>query len=326
MHPLRLVSYTSGANLPILPGKNTFHSSELFRLYEATEGYAPLLLVAYRKNKPVAKMLATRISSTYLFGYPLYHRLEIYDTGEYFEEEQREATFQEMLTYLTQELNTTSNVIEFRNLSNGLWGYGSFRKNHYFPIDWLRIRNSVHSPKWQDRISNARKRQIQKGLRKGATIEEAKNLEEILAFYKMLKHNYSAKWMKYFPNISFFMAYYQMEEVKPLFRTFLVKYKGKIIGGSVCVYSDNEMAVLFSSGLSKRYYTVYPGVLAVWGILKQAKEEHISHVEFMNVGLPFRKNPYRNFIFQFGGKQTSTRRWFRFRWKFFNKLAEKIYV
>ena len=34
--------YTS----PKLPGTNTFHSTELFHIYEATPGYTPLLIVA----------------------------------------------------------------------------------------------------------------------------------------------------------------------------------------------------------------------------------------------------------------------------------------
>ena len=37
--PLKLTTYYRGSEIPELPGKNTFHSKELFLIYEATPGY-----------------------------------------------------------------------------------------------------------------------------------------------------------------------------------------------------------------------------------------------------------------------------------------------
>ena len=37
------------------------------------------------------------------------------------------------------------------------------------------------------------------------------------------------------------------------------------------------------------------------------------------------KHGYREFVLRFGGKQSSTRRWFLFRWEWLNKLLNKIY-
>ena len=56
--PLKLTTYYHGSNIPELPGKNTFHSLELFHIYEATPGYTPLLIVASEAGRPVAKLLA----------------------------------------------------------------------------------------------------------------------------------------------------------------------------------------------------------------------------------------------------------------------------
>ena len=44
--PLKLTTYYRGSEIPELPGKNTFHSKELFLIYEATPGYAPVFIVA----------------------------------------------------------------------------------------------------------------------------------------------------------------------------------------------------------------------------------------------------------------------------------------
>ena len=37
--PLKLTTYYRGSKVPDLPGTNTFHSTELFRIYEETPGY-----------------------------------------------------------------------------------------------------------------------------------------------------------------------------------------------------------------------------------------------------------------------------------------------
>ena len=102
-------------------------------------------------------------------------------------------------------------------------------------------------------------------------------------------------------------------------------YKEKIIGGSACIYSDDSAYLWFSGGMRKTYALQYPGILAVWKALDDAKQRGYRHLEFMDVGLPFRKHGYREFVLRFGGKQSSTRRWFRFRWNWLNRVLIKMY-
>ena len=44
--PLKLTTYYQGSEIPDFPGTNTFHSKELFQIYEETPGYTPLLIMA----------------------------------------------------------------------------------------------------------------------------------------------------------------------------------------------------------------------------------------------------------------------------------------
>ena len=108
-------------------------------------------------------------------------------------------------------------------------------------------------------------------------------------------------------------------------RIFIVTYKDKVIGGSVCISSNNSAYLWFSGGMRKTYALQYPGILAVWQALRDAKERGYRHLEFMDVGLPFHKHGYREFVLRFGGKQISTRRWFRFRWEWLNRVLIKMY-
>ena len=331
--PLKLTTYYRGEDIPELPGKNTFHSKELFHIYEATPGYIPLLIVAFENDRPVARLLAAiRKSKRWLPAF-LVRQCIVYGTGEVLDEElasdkeKEEEVFGDILKCLTREAARTCVLIEFRNLDNSMFGYRFFRANQYFPVNWLRVRNSLHSSKSAEiRFSPSRLRQIKKGLKNGAKVEVANSPEDIQAFSKMLHKVYSSRIRRYFPNNNFFNHMDKWLIKGDLGKIFVVKYKEKIIGGSVCIYSDENAFLWFSGGMRKTYALQYPGILAVWKALNDAHTRGFRHMEFMDVGLPFRKHGYRDFVLRFGGKQSSTRRWFRISWSWLNKLMIKIYV
>lgn len=326
--PLKLTTYYRGSEIPDFPGTNTFHSKELFQIYEETPGYTPLLIMASEDGKPIARLLAAIRKSIRMFPPSLIKRCEVYGTGEYLTAEaDKEKIFGEMLEHLTTEVLRSSFLIEFRNLENAMFGYKYFRSNKYFPVNWLRVRNSLHSmKKTEDRFSPSRIRQIKKGLKNGAKVEEAHTVEEIHDFSRMLHKVYSSRIRRYFPANDFFRHMNNMLIKGQQAKIFVVKYKEKIIGGSVCIYSGDDAYLWFSGGMRKTYALQYPGVLAVWKALEDAHQRGFRHMEFMDVGLPFRKHGYRDFVLRFGGKQSSTRRWFRINWSWLNKLLVKFYV
>lgn len=331
--PLKLTTYYRGKDIPDLPGNNTFHSKELFQIYESTPGYTPLLIVATEKGRPVARLLAAIRKTKKWLPSSLVKQCVVYGAGEFLNnslpasKEKEEEIFGEMLEHLTQEASRTCILIEFRNLDNSMFGYRFFRKNDFFPVNWLRVRNSLHSTqKAEDRFSPSRIRQIKKGLKNGAKVEEAHTVEEIKEFSRMLHKVYSSRIRRYFPANDFFRHMNSMLIKGKQAKIFIVKYKEKIIGGSVCIYSGDNAFTWFSGGMRKTYALQSPGILAVWKALEDAHERGFRHMEFMDVGLPFRKHGYRDFVLRFGGKQSSTRRWFRISWTWLNNLLVKFYV
>lgn len=325
--PLKLTTYRQGNAIPELPGSDTFHSTELFHIYEATPGYQPIMVVATIDNRTVGKLLGTIRRSKRLSPPGIIKKCEIYGTGEYFDDTlDKEYIFANMLQRLTDEALRNAFMIEFRNLFNSKFGYKAFRTNQYFSINWLRVRNSLHNVnKAEEWFSASRIRQIKKGLKNGACVKEAHTEEEIRNFSHMLHRVYSWKIRRHFPSREFFMQLEKKTMKEERSKTFIVTYKDKIIGGSVCTYSKDSAYLWFSGGMRKTYALQYPGVLAVWKALDYAKQKGYRHLEFMDVGLPFKPHGYRDFILRFGGKQTSTRRWYRFQWKWLNWLLGKFY-
>lgn len=191
--PLKLTTYYHGNDIPELPGNNTFHSTGLFRIYEATPGYTPLLIVASEGERCVAKLLAVVRRSVRMFPPDVIKRCEVYGTGEYFDDTaDKEAIFSELLQRLTDEALRNAFLIEFRNLNNAKFGYKFFRQNRYFAINWMRVYNSLHSVEdVKERFSPSRLRQIRKGLKNGAQVREAHSMEEIMELAR-LRNTYPA--------------------------------------------------------------------------------------------------------------------------------------
>lgn len=326
MKPIRLMTYRRGSTLPPLPGHSLPNSSELFHIYEQTAGYTPLLIVASIDEQPVAKLLAVIRQSARLFPPSVIRRCELFGTGEYFNDSlSKDELFGIMLEHLTGEVLSDCFLIEIRNLPSSLFGYKHFRRNGYFSINWLRVYNSLHSLSPEKRLEPSRLRQIERALASGVTLKQAETEEETEAFLRMLRRNYSSKLRNHFPDLQLFRLLQEKHPNMESAKVFLVEYKERIIGGSFCMYSDDHAYLCFFGGLRKTYAWLHPNVLAVWAAITDAHQKGYKHFEFVDAGLPFRKLGYRNFILSFGGKQVSTRRWFRFRWAWLNKLTCWLY-
>jgi len=84
--PLKLTTYYHGKDIPELTGKNTFHSKELFLIYEATPGYTPLLIVATEDGRPVARLLAAIRKAKKWLPSSLVKHCVVYSEGEFLDE------------------------------------------------------------------------------------------------------------------------------------------------------------------------------------------------------------------------------------------------
>ena len=326
MKPIRLMTYRNGSAIPTLPEQSLSNSSELFQVYGQTPGYTPILVVASTDETPIAKLQAVIRRSVRIFPPSLIKRCEIFGIGEYFNDTySQEELFGLMLEHLTNEVLKDCFLIEFRNLPTALFGYKHFRRNGYFPINRIRVYNSLHNLSPEERLESKRKRQINRSFKYGVTLQEAQTEEDKKTFLQLLKLHYSSKLRKHFPDTKLFQLLTQGSTTGNISRIFTVKYKNRIIGGSFCMYSCDRAYLCFSFGLRKTFAWLHPNTMAIWAALIDAYQRGYTHFEFIDAGLPFQKVGYRNFILSFGGKQVSTRRWFRFRWEWINKLFTKLY-
>lgn len=328
MDEIRLVTYTSSCAIPRdIPGKSLFHSVELFEVFEQTDGYKPFYMVAWRGNNAVARLLAVVRNGRKFISSKFTRRCEIYEPGEFLADDiKRDTLFKSMIDHLSKIIMPHCFIIELRNLPAPLFCYKGLKQCGFFPVTRIKVYNDLDD-QLENNISESRRRQIEKGLSLGATIEVTENTEEILSFAKLLKYIYSPKIFRHFPDLDFFLKLSTKNSGhKDLAKVFLVKFHQKIIGGALCVYSSDTAYLLFSGGMIKSFARIHPGTLAVWGAMNHARKYGYKRFQFMHAGNPFRKYGFRDFILRFGGNQRSTRRWFKFRWRWLNVLLTKLYV
>ena len=320
---LKTTVYRKSKDLPAVEGDNFFHSKRLFDILKHTPRQKPYMVVVEdEQGRIVSHMLGFLRYRTFIFPPFLLIHCSVLSEGVYAESEyHKDELFGEMLKALIKEVNTHTLYIEVSHLSQKMLGYKQLRQLGFYPVNWMSIHNSLHSHAPEERISEKLQRRIDIAHAKGVTTEVVSTEEDFKAFSKLLRHHNILKPKRYIPDDIFFRQMMASGDG----RLFVTKYHGKVIGCSACAYSNGNAYLWYSAFRRKTYIHLHPDVMTIWDTMKDAYDRGFQHMCFMDVGLPFSKNPFREFILRFGGKEQSTYRWFRFSIKWVNKLLAWIY-
>ncbi|MDE6012213.1 MAG: GNAT family N-acetyltransferase [Prevotella sp.] len=325
MSKLTVQIYTDGKQLPTgLTEEDTFHSSRLFRLFKETPRHKPYMVTVEDAGGHVLSQLLAivRYRSSWFPPY-LYRQCRIVGAGSYQADTSQTASdlFGMMLQAITERLGRSVLFIEVSNLPQKMFGYRQFRENSYFPVRWMSIHNSLHSHTPEERISEQLQRRIKSIYGKGVITSEVENDDDFKAFMKLLRHHNWLKPKRYIPADEFFHGLRNSCDS----RLFLTRYRDHVIGCSAVIYSQRQAYLWYAAFRRKTYAWLHPHTMTIWHVLKDSHKRGFEHVFFMDVGLPFRKNAFRDFILRFGGKPTSTYRWFHCPIGWINSLLSWFY-
>jgi len=316
--------YTSGDQLPAnLDGGNFFHSPALFELCKQTPKHRPYMVTAEQADGTItAHLLAVvRYRSSFLPPY-FYMHCHVLGEGVCTEKGERHAElFGRMIEALTKRLGRQVLYIEVSNLSQKMFGYKEFRKNGFFPVRWMSIHNSLHSMPPKARLMKTTQERISHAKQKGVETMEVKDTKDFQAFSKLLRHHNWLKPRRYVPHDRFFQALMSTSHG----RLSLTKYKTHAIGCSAVVFSQQQAYLWYTAFRRKSFAWLHPAEATVWNAIDDAYRRGCEHIFFMDVGLPYSKNPFREFILSFGGKPVSTYRWFRCSISWVNKFFSWLY-
>lgn len=311
------------SQLPDLSDVDFFHSPVMFHILERTPGMWPCMVVVRDdEGRVLAWLLAQlRRRGAWLPPY-LFTQGRVYGEGVYAPGTDRQRLFGLMVGRLTAYLHSRlCFYVEFSDFSQKMFGYKALRRQGYFPVSWMRIHNSLHSLSPALRLSDKTLQRIRHAQEAGLEVRPAADEAEVRLFYRMLRNYYRLRVQRYVPPERFFLEMWESRRAE----VFVTVWQGRIIGGAGMVTSGGEAFLWYVAAKEKRYHRLRPTLLTVWAVIDHAYKEHMRHIHFMHVGLPFRRNRYRDFILQFGGKPVSGYRWFRFTLGWLNSLLSWFY-
>lgn len=324
MNELTTTIYRNTKDLPALDDLNFFHSSRLFEISRQASRQKPyMVVVTDGGGRLVSHMLGIVRYRTFLFPPFLLIHCRVLGEGVYYHDEDypRDQLFGMMLESLTRLLNNRTLYIEVSNLRQKMTGYRQLKQQQYFPVNWMSIHNSLHSHAPEERITEKLQKRIDNARTKGVTTNEVTSEEDFKAFSKLLRKHNLLKPKRYIPDDLFFRKIMEGDDG----RLFVTKYHQRVIGCAAVVYSEENAYLWYSAFRRKSYMTVHPDVMTIWDTMQDCYQRGFQHMCFMDVGLPFSKNPFRDFILRFGGKEQSTFRWFRFSIRWVNRLLKWFY-
>ena len=152
----------------------------------------------------------------------------------------------------------------------------------------------------EQNLGKSRKRDIKTSLRDGASVVEQPTIEQVAAYYKLLKHLYTTKIKTPLFSQHFFEQLYH----HPNGRFILVEREGEIIGGTVCVeLPDRCLYEWFVCGRDGEWKSIFPSSLATYAGIRYAAEHGCTRFDMMGAGKPEEAYGVRDFKARFGGEQ-----------------------
>ena len=328
---MRIEIYTKSEDLPELINDSVLHSAMMFRTFEQSRTCKPYMLAAYDDNgAEIGHLLILRRRNIRIIPPVFSVWYSILGEGSYSVHcNDKEAVFSVFIEKVFDMFDFRHTFIEILNIEDPRFAYGTMRSHHFIPLRDHRNYISLHSREPQERLSRAYKAHIRKSMERGVTFRRALNDGEIKEALLLMKKFYRSKTRKKLPDteILFNMLHKTDGTFSDEAKLFIVEYKGKIIGSSICLYEDKRAILAYSCGLRKSFPLQHPGIMAIWAAITDAYTNKYHHFEFHEVrGLSRLRKSFLTTIENFGGKDASTLRWYHFKWNWVNKILRWIYV
>ena len=207
----------------------------------------------------------------------------------------------ELLRAVRKQLVGEAIYIECRNFNDYSRWKGAFEKAGFEYVPHLNFHVDTSSVEVVEaNLGKSRKRDVRTTIREGVSVIEHPTDEQVCEYYKVLDNLYRTKVKTPLFPLSFFLALNKHKDGRLL----LTEYKGKIIGGTVCVEQVNKCVYeWFVCGEDGVYPHVYPSSYATYAGIKYAAEHGCARFDMMGAGTPDEAYGVRDFKARFGGKE-----------------------
>jgi lipid II:glycine glycyltransferase (peptidoglycan interpeptide bridge formation enzyme) len=160
-------------------------------------------------------------------------------------------------------------------------------------------------------FKSEKRRQIKKSFNQGLTFDVAKNKEQVIELYKILKNIYENRAKKPLPNREYFMQLFSSFQRNNSGYIIVLLFEDKVIGGAICPIRSGVIYDWYRGGDDQKYKKLYPSTVAAYAGMKLGLDLKLTEYDFMGAGLKNKPYSVRNFKSQFGGTLVEHGRYIR---------------
>ncbi len=191
--------------------------------------------------------------------------------------------------------------LEIRNHFDYSFFSSTFKQRGYTFEEHLNVQLPIENVDLETVMSgmnSTRRRQIKQTYKEGAIAREAKDENEVIALYKILKIMYVEKVkLPLFP-YEFFLNLFKSK----IGKVFVTIHNEKVIGGVFCVfYPNTTMNTFYYTDIRGYHKKIYPAHIALLGAIKFGIDNKLKVVDFMGAGKPDTEYGVRDYKMRFGG-------------------------
>ncbi len=211
------------------------------------------------------------------------------------------AALSALLTAARRGLQEKAIYIEVRNFHDYSRWHKVFTQNGFTYQPHLNFHIDTSSPAVvEQNLGKSRKRDIHTSIREGVTPVPSPTLKQVREYYTLLQTLYRTKVKTPLFSWAFFEQLYKTDGGRFL----LCAYRGKIIGGTVCVcLSEKGVYEWFVCGEDGKYEHIFPSSYATYLGICHAAEGDYPLFDMMGAGKPDEAYGVRDFKARFGGKE-----------------------
>ena len=280
------------------PNSGFFQSPDHMEFIHPVRGFRPVLLVARdAREEVVGSLLGVYQRDGAGLKSWMSRRLVVHG-GPLGGEDAARA----LLTALLEDAKGKAIYVEFRNsfrtdhLRTVFEGCGfTFTPHLNFIVDLAGEEQAM------SKLTPNRRRQVRNGLASGAVLQEGATDEELRALYTLFSTMDREKVHKPLPDYALFKRFQE----SPLGRVLLVKYDGRVIGGSLGPVCDGRVSYQWFAYGDNSVEGAHASVLATWAHIAYAAREGHSIFDFMGAGKPGQGYGVHEFKSRFGGTEVN---------------------
>lgn len=275
-----------------------FQTPECYQFYASLSFMKPFVFGVSENGKLVGILSGYIISDGNIIKRYLSRRA-IVCGGALLDEDVSLIALEQLLVSARKSLKRKAIYFEIRNYNN----YSSYKSTFkaagfdYSP----HLNFNVLTPDRETalkQLNTTKRRDVKLSQNTGAIWNETSNTQDLIEYYEILSNLYKTR----IKTPLFPFEFFQKLVLQQLGKLFIVKYEGKVIGGSVCVIlPGKKIYEWFVCGMDGQIKNVYPSTVATWAAIEYTASNEYSYFDMMGAGKPDDAYGVREFKSKFGG-------------------------